>query len=67
MGEMSQENINTPNILAKQAKKEIRQKGYTNIRCPKCGASPKISITPHGERTIVSCTCGYVHDVDINL
>ncbi len=63
----SRETLNNPNMLAKKAKKEIRQMGFTNIRCPKCGGSPEITMTSRGERTIVSCNCGYVHDVEINF
>lgn len=67
MNERSQEISNSPVMLAKIAKKEIRTAGFTNIRCPKCGEMPEITMTSRGERTIVSCDCGYVHDVEINL
>ena len=67
MSEKPQEVSSNPNMLAKQAKREIRELGHTNIRCPKCGGAPEITMTPRGERTIVSCYCGYVHDVDINF
>lgn len=63
----SQEILNNPNMLAKRARKEIRQMGFTNIRCPKCGKAPEITMTSRGERTIVSCDCRYVHDVEINF
>ena len=63
----SQEILNNPNMLAKRARTEIIQMGFTNIKCPKCGTSPEITITSRGERTIVSCDCGYVHDVEINF
>ena len=65
--EKSQEQLNSPNMLAKQAKKEIRQLGITSVTCPKCKTSPEIIITERGERTIVTCKCGYIHDVDINF
>ena len=68
MSEMNgkfQEQSNFPNILAKRAKREIRSTGETVIRCPKCNTMPEITTTPGGERTIVACECGYVHDVDI--
>lgn len=63
----SQEISNSPSMLAKEAKKNIKMMGYTNIRCPKCGTSPEIMMTSKGERTIVSCNCGFVHDVEINF
>ena len=62
-----QEASNSPSMLAKKAKKELRQMGFTNIRCPKCDGTPEITMTSKGERTIVSCDCGYVHDVEINF
>ncbi len=55
----------TQNMLAKKAKREIRQTGVTNVRCPKCGAAPKVTITSGGERVIVSCGCGYIRDAEI--
>ena len=67
MNEKSQRTSSSPSMLAKRAKKEIRQAGFTNIKCPKCGGSPEIMTTSRGERTIVSCDCGYVHDVEINF
>ena len=63
----SHEPLNSPNMLAKQAKKEIRQMGFTNVRCPKCGGAPTITMTPRNERTMVFCDCGYVHDIEINF
>ena len=67
MNEKSQEISNSPNMLARLAKREIRQMGYTNVRCPKCGTAPKVKMTSRGERTIVTCECRYVHDVEINF
>lgn len=32
-----------------------------------CGGTPEIRTTPKGERTIVSCACGYVFDAEINF
>ena len=61
------EKSNYPNMLAKRAKSEIRSIGKTMIRCPRCNTQPEITITSGGERTIVTCECGYVHDVDINF
>ena len=67
MNGRSQGALNNPNMLAKKAKKEIRQMGFTNVKCPKCGGSPEITTTSKGERTIVSCDCGFVHNVEINF
>ena len=67
MNERLQEELNNPSMLAKKAKKEMKQMGFTSVRCPKCGSSPEITMTSKGERTIVSCDCGYVHDVEINF
>ena len=67
MNEKSQDKLSNPNILAKKAKKDINQMGYTNIICPICNVSPKITRTTKGERTIVSCECGYIHDIEINF
>lgn len=62
-----QEALLSPNMLAKKAKSEIRDTGSTSVRCSKCGSAPEIIMTPRGERTIVTCSCGYIHDVDTNL
>ena len=62
-----QERSLSPNMLAKKAKSELRRNGKTAILCPRCNTVPTITMTPKGERTIVSCECGYVHDVDINF
>ena len=55
------------NMLAKKAKKEILTTGSTIIICPLCRMAPEISTTSKGERTIVSCPCGYVYDAEINF
>lgn len=67
MSERLQGTSSTPGTLAKEAKREIRRMGFTNIKCPKCGGSPEILMTSRGERTIVSCSCGFIHDVEINF
>lgn len=56
-----------PHMLAIRAKKDIYMTGTTEVRCPKCHTAPIVEWTPRGERTIVSCKCGYVHDVEINF
>ena len=67
MNDNLQENMSHPRMLAKQARRELRMTGKTSVRCPKCGGAPEMSMTAGGERTIFSCSCGYVHDVDINF
>lgn len=56
-----------PRMLAKNARKDIYLTGVTEVRCPKCQTAPTVETTPKGERTIVSCKCGYVHEVEINF
>ena len=53
--------------LAWKAKRELCETGLTTVKCPKCGGSPELTRTPKGERTIVACRCGYIHDEDINF
>ena len=67
MNEELSATTSNPNTLAKLAKKQIRQTGETDVRCPKCGTKPILMVTPHGERTIVTCDCGFIADVDINF
>ena len=55
------------NDLATQAIKELRLVGHTNVVCPKCKTTPKITTTLGGERTTISCHCGYIIDVEINF
>lgn len=55
------------NMLAKQVKKEILLTGATKIVCPMCGQIPELTVTPRGERTMVSCKCGFVYDCEINF
>ena len=54
-------------MLAKQAKREQRLTGVITVVCPKCDEKPEITTTSNGERTIVSCKCGYVYDAEMNL
>lgn len=54
-------------MLAKRAKKELLNYGTTTVICPRCEAYPAIITTLRGERTIVSCGCGFVYDAEINL
>lgn len=52
-------------ILARKARREMRQTGTITVRCPKCGTIPKITTSPRGERLTVSCECGYVFDSEM--
>ena len=39
----------------------------TTVICPKCNQSPVIKYTPNRERTLITCPCGYVHEIEINF
>ena len=54
-------------MLAKQARLEQQKNGYVTVICPKCQEHPEILMTSRGERTIITCPCGYVKNVEINL
>lgn len=54
-------------MLAKQARLEQQKNGYVTVICPKCQEHPEITTTLKGERTIVSCPCGYVKNIEINF
>ncbi len=54
-------------MLAKQARMEKQKNGYVTVVCPKCHEHPEIVMTSKGERTIVSCPCGYVKNIEINF
>ena len=62
-----QTTLEQSHMLAKKARKEIRLTGTTEVFCPKCGEKPEISVTSRGERTMISCACGYIYDAEINL
>lgn len=53
--------------LARKAKRELRLTGMTTVICPRCGTKPVVTETERGERTIVSCKCGWIFDGEINL
>lgn len=54
-------------MLAKQARLEKQRNGYVTVVCPKCQGHPEITMTSKGERTIVSCPCGYIKSIEINF
>lgn len=54
-------------MLAKQARLEQQKNGYVTVVCPKCKKHPEITMTSKGERTIVSCYCGYIKNIEINF
>ena len=60
---ISQESI----MLANQARLEQQRDGYVSVKCPKCNGTPKITTTPGGERTTISCPCGYIINGEINF
>lgn len=53
--------------LAKQARLEKLEHGHVTVVCPKCHEHPEIITTLGGERTIISCPCGYVKNAEINF
>lgn len=54
-------------MLAKQARLEQQKNGYVSVKCPKCNGTPEITMTLKSERTIISCPCGYIKNIEINL
>jgi hypothetical protein len=54
-------------MLAKQARLEQQKTGRVTTICPRCHEHPEIMMTSKGERTIVSCPCGYVKNIEINF
>ena len=54
-------------MLAKQARLEQLKNGYVSVKCPRCNGTPEITMTSNGERTIISCPCGYVKNIEINF
>jgi hypothetical protein len=54
-------------MLAKQARLEYLRTGQIITICPKCHEHPEITMTPRGERTIISCPCRYVNNIEINF
>ena len=60
--------ISTQSImLANQARLEQLKNGHVSVKCPKCHEHPEITTTAKGERTIISCPCGYVRNIEINF
>ena len=60
---ISQESI----MLAKKARKEKIETGQITVKCPKCQKIPEITMSSRGERTTISCSCGYIFNEEINL
>ena len=52
--------------LAKKARADLLAGEETDVKCPRCGEHPVRSTTSKGERTIISCRCGYIYDMQIN-
>lgn len=58
---------NSSIMLAKQARLEQQKNGYVSVKCPKCNGTLKITMTSNCERTIISCPCGYIKNIEINF
>lgn len=54
-------------MLANQTRLEQKRDGYVTVVCPKCQQHPKIMMTSRGERTIITCPCGYVLNIEIDF
>lgn len=53
--------------LANQARLEQYAYGKVSVICPKCQEHPEIYTTPGGERTTITCKCGYIRNGEINF
>lgn len=53
--------------LAKQARLEYLKTGVISVTCPKCHQHPEIKTTSRGERTTITCPCGYIKNIEINF
>ena len=53
--------------LANQARLEQYTYGKVSVICPKCQEHPEIYTTPGGERTTITCKCGYIRNGEINF
>ena len=53
--------------LANQARLEQYTYGKVSVICPKCQEHPEIYTTPGGERTTITCKCGYIRNCEINF
>ncbi len=67
MNEKSQEDILYPRMLVRKARLELLETNSTTVICPKCNQSPVIKYTPNHERTLITCPCGYLHEIEINF
>lgn len=53
--------------LANQARLEQYTYGKVSVIYPKCQEHPEIYTTPEGERTTITCKCGYIRNGEINF
>ena len=53
--------------LIQQVRADYISMGKTDCVCPMCGDHPVMYNTSHGARTIITCRCRYITDVEINL
>lgn len=51
--------------IAMQARREQGENGCVTVACPKCNKPPVITATTRGERSDISCECGYIRDGEI--
>ncbi|MDE6016058.1 MAG: hypothetical protein K2H41_10235 [Acetatifactor sp.] len=64
MDTKSQCQYSESSMLAREALKQFWDNNMDNSKitviCPKCGKTPKVTITPKGEETRVLCECKYI-------
>ena len=53
--------------LANQARLEQYTYGKVSVIYPKCQEHTEIYTTPEGERTTITCKCGYIRNGEINF
>lgn len=53
--------------LMQEARTQLYTTGKTDVMCPKCRTHPKTWESQNGERTFISCECGYVRGCEINF
>ncbi|MBR0236026.1 MAG: hypothetical protein IJQ37_06185 [Clostridia bacterium] len=53
--------------LANKALGEMMNTGKVSTICPKCLSAPTVTLTEHGQRTVIVCKCRYIYSIEINL
>lgn len=64
---ISQDKLVVSPMLTNKAMKEIYETGRTTVICPKCNTIPTLMTTSKDERTIISCECRYILNIEINM